>query len=153
MTTPMEPDTPEPTLRIANHRASLASPIGHPVRSKIEARLCQWLIDRDVAHRHGAEIFTVRLGRSQAPYVYVPDIMLHDRREDGRTIIIECLANSAPRMGGTKLLTGFRQQSGKGYYLIVVAHGKTLESVPRSACDALVDFKHLDLLAKKIPIP
>jgi len=119
----------------------------------MEGVVCQWLIERGIAHRHASEMFTVTTGPARAPSMYVPDIILHDKTKDGKTIIIEPLQSSSPKGPGTKIFAAFRREMKKKYYVIVIARTNTMHKVLKNAYDVLIDYEKLYLLEKRIPFP
>jgi hypothetical protein len=140
-------------VQILYHRAGFESKAGHHVRSKMEAVLCEWLMCHSIAHRHGSEMFTVRIGVAGSPTVYVPDIILHDRDSKGRTVIIEPFDAYTPRQGSTRIIASFRKEMKKEYFIIMVARKKHMKRVLKEAYDLFVDYDHLDGLAKRLPLP
>jgi hypothetical protein len=140
-------------VRILYERAGFKTRIGHLVRNKMEAAVCEWLIDRGVAHRHASEVFTVKMGATRAPSIYVPDIILHDKNKDGKTVIIEPLHSYAPKYGGTRIFAAFRKQLKRKYYIIMIAKKHYMHKILKDAYDVLIDFEKLHLLEKKIPFP
>jgi len=140
-------------VRIVYHRAGFESKVGHPVRSKLEATVCDWLMTNAIAHRHGSEVFTVRTGAAGTPMAYVPDIILHDRDKSGRYVIIEPFDAATPRVGSTRIIAAFRREMKKDYYVIIIARKQQMNKVLKEAYDLLVDFKNLDVLMKKLPRP
>ena len=134
-------------------REGFESPAGHLVRTKMESAICQWLMDHEVAHRHASEVFTVRHGAANAPALFVPDIILHDKNSDGKFVIIEIVDSYVTKSAGTKLLSSFRSQSKSKYFIIVVAKKHFMPKIVRSSYDYLLDFKKLDLLERRVPIP
>jgi hypothetical protein len=106
-----------------------------------------------VAHRHGSEMFTVRVGASGTPTAYVPDIVLHDKDEQGRTVLIEPFDASIPRIGGTRIIATFRAEMKRNYYVIIIAKKQQLNKVLAEAYDVLLDFGDLDNLEKMLPRP
>ena len=140
-------------VSIVYHREGFESPAGHLVRTKMESGICQWLMAHGVAHRHASEVFTVRHGATKAPGVFVPDIILHDKNSDGKFVIIEVVDSYVTKSKGMKLLSSLRSYSRSNYHVIVVAKKHVLPRILRSAYDVLLDFKKLDLLERRIPIP
>jgi len=143
----------ETDVRIIYHRESFESKVGHQVRTKMEAVICERLMDHRIAHRHGSEIFTVRMGVADTPTVYVPDIILHDKDNSGRTIIIEPFDAYSPRMGSTRIIASFRKEMKNDYYVIFIAKKQHLSKVQKGAYDMLIDFDNLDGFEKKLPVP
>ncbi|HET6273860.1 MAG TPA: hypothetical protein VFG32_12855 [Bacteroidota bacterium] len=144
--------TSPPTVRIVYHREGFESPIGHLVRNRMEATVCDWLVKHGIAHRHASEVFAVKTGAARVPNIYVPDIILHDRNPQGKTIIVEPIHTYAPKDGGSRLLASFRKELKSKYYVIVIAKKHYLHKVQKGAYDVLIDFDNLDLLLKKIPL-
>jgi hypothetical protein len=143
----------EAEVRIIYHREGFESRVGHHVRTKMEAVMCEWLMNHRIAHRHGSEVFTVRMGVAGTPTVYVPDIILHDKDKLGRTVIIEPFDAYSPRMGGTRIIAAFRKEMKDGYYIIFIAKKQHLSKVLKEAYDVLVDFDNLDGFEKILPQP
>lgn len=139
-------------VRIIYHRAGFESKVGHQVRSTIESVVCDWLMDHGIAHRHGSEVFTVRIGASATPTVYVPDVILHDKDKAGRTVIIELYDAYTPKIGSTRIIAAFRKEMAKNYYIIMIAKKQQMHKVLKEAYDALVDVDNLDALQKKLPL-
>ena len=146
-------DRSDTEVRIVYDRAGFETPIGHHVRNKMEAAVCEWLISRGIAHRHGSEVFTVKMGSAGAPIIYLPDIILHDKKKDGKTIIIEPFHTYAPKEGGTRVFAAFRKQLKSKYYIIMIAKRHYMHKILKDAYDVLIDFDKLHLLEKKIPFP
>jgi hypothetical protein len=119
----------------------------------MEAAVCEWLVVHGIAHRHASEVFTVSARPTGAPGVYVPDIVLHDKTNDGRTIIIEPVHSYSPKGRGTKIVAAFRRQMKKKYFMVIVAKKHYMHKIPRNAYDILIDFDRLDMLAENIPWP
>jgi hypothetical protein len=140
-------------VRIVYHREGFESPIGHLVRSRMESVVCEWLIANGIAHRHASEVFAVALGPTRTPAIYVPDIILHDKNKNGKTVIIEPIQISAPKGAGTKVFAAFRSQMKDKYYIIVVAKKQSARSIMKDAYDAFIDFDKLHLLKRRIPFP
>ena len=138
-------------VRIVYHRAGFESKVGHRVRSKLEATVCDWLMTNAIAHRHGSEVFTVRTGAAGTPMAYVPDIILHDREKSGRYVIIEPFDAATPKVGSTHIIAAFRKEMVKDYYIIIIVKKQQMKKVLKDAYDLLVDFKDLDVLGKKLP--
>jgi len=134
-------------------RAGFASRHNHHVRTSVEAEVCEWLMQHGIAHRHASEIFTVPTGPRRTALIYVPDIILHDRNEDGRKIIIETLQVNSPKSGGTRLLAAFRKAEGHKYFIIIVTRRSAKRHLVKGSCDVVVDIEKLDMLIKKIPPP
>jgi hypothetical protein len=140
-------------VRILYHRAGFESSVGHHVRSKMEATVCEWLMQHSIAHRHANEMFTVRTGVAGTPTVYVPDIILHDKDREGRAIIVEPFDAYTPRQGSTRIIAAFRKQMEKEYFVVIVARKQHKKKVQKEAYDILVDFDKLDGLLKHLPVP
>lgn len=140
-------------VRIAYHRAGFESKVGHQVRTRMEAVICDWLMKHRIAHRHGSEVFTVRIGAAGTPTVYVPDIVIHDRDKSGRTIIIDPFDASSPRVGTTRIISIFRKEMKKDYYIIIVVKKQQKNKVLKESYDLLVDFDDLSILERKLPLP
>jgi len=147
------PEKFDTEVSIVYRREGFESPAGHLVRTRMESGICQWLMAHRVAHRHASEVFTVRYGATKAPGLFVPDIILHDKNGEGKFVIIEVVDSYVTKRAGMRLLTSFRSQSKKDYYIIVVAKKHFMPKVLRSAYDFLLDFKKLDLLERRVPIP
>ena len=140
-------------VTITYRREGFASPAGHSVRTNMESAVCQWLMEHGVAHRHASEVLTVvQKPRSEAS-LFVPDIVLHDRNDDGKMVLIEIVDSYVTKEGGTRLLSNFRAQAKSGYYMIVIAKKHYMPKILRSAYDVLVDFSKLHLLERRVPIP
>jgi hypothetical protein len=148
----MSPDD-DREVRIVYHRESFESAAGHQVRTKLEATVCDFLMKHRIAHRHGSEIFTVRMGVSGSPTIYVPDIILHDRDASGKTIIIEPFDAYSPKVGSTRIIAHFRKEMQKDYFVIVVARKQHFSKVQKRAYDMLVDFDRLEGFEKHLPGP
>lgn len=140
-------------VRIVYSRGGFESKVGHHVRSKMEAAVCEWLMEHAVAHRHGSEMFTVRVGASGTPTAYVPDIVLHDKDELGRTVLIEPFDASIPRIGGTRIIATFRKEMKRDYHVIIIAKKQQMNKVLGEAYDVLLDYGNLDDLVKMLPCP
>ena len=140
-------------VRIVYHRAGFESKVGHLVRSRMEAAVCDWLMTNGIAHRHGSEVFTVRTGATGTPTAYAPDIVLHDKDRLGRHVIIEPFDAATPRVGSSRIIAAFRKEMKKDYYIIIVAKRHHMGKVLKEAYDLIVDFKDLDVLMKKLPQP
>ncbi len=140
-------------VRIVFDRAGFDTAGRHHVRSRMEERVCEWLLAHGVAHRHASEVFTVPTGPGRVPTLYVPDIILHDRAPDGRGIIIEPFQLHVPKGGGTRLLAAFRKSMRHRYRLIIVARAKDFHTIVRGSYDLLIDADRLDTLARRIPVP
>jgi len=138
-------------VRIVYHRVGFESKTGHLVRSKMEAKVCDWLMSHGIAHRHGSEVFTVRTGATKTPTAYVPDIILHDKDNMGKSVIIEPFDAATPRVGSTRIVAAFRREMAKEYYIIIIVRKQQIKKVLREAYDVLVDFKDLDVLEKILP--
>ena len=143
----------ETEVRIVYHRVGFESKAGHQVRTKMEASICDWLMSRRIAHRHGSEIFTVRFGATRTPTVYVPDIVLHDKDKAGKTVLIESYDAVSPRVGGSRIIAAFRREMQKEYSVVIVAKKGQRKKILKEACDLLVDFENLDQLEKNLPLP
>jgi hypothetical protein len=143
----------ETEVHIVYHRVGFESKAGHLVRSRIEGSVCDWLMSRGIAHRHGSEVFTVRMGAPGTPTVYAPDIVLHDKDGQGRTVIIEPFDASTPRVGSTRIIAAFRKEMKKDYYIIIIVKKQHMKKVLQQAYDLLVDFKGLDVLEEVLPRP
>lgn len=118
----------------------------------MEAAVCEWLIAHRIAHQHASEVFAVKSGAAGVPVMYVPDIILHDRDRQGKTIIIEPIHAYAPKGGGSRVLAAFRKEMRGKYYVIVIVRKHYMHKVLKGAYDLLVDFDNLDVLLKKIPL-
>jgi hypothetical protein len=140
-------------VRIVYDRPGFDTASHHHVRSRMEARVCDWLLFHGVAHRHASEVFTVPTGPGRVPTLYVPDILLHDRAKDGRIIILEPFQVHVPKGGGTRLLAAFRRMMKKRYHLIVIARARDFSHIVKGSYDVLLDANRLDSLAKRIPLP
>ena len=138
-------------VHIVYHRVGFESKAGHHVRSRMEAMVCDWLMSHRVAHRHGSEVFTVRLGARATPTVYVPDIVLHDTDKSGKTVILEPFDASTPRVGSTRIIACFRKEMNKNYSIIFIVKNRQKNKVLKGAYDVLVDFSDLDALEKYLP--
>mgnify|MGYP001583433887 CR=1 FL=1 len=142
---------PETEVRIIYNRAGFESKVGHPVRTKMEAKVCDWLMSHRIAHRHASEIFTVRVGPAGMPAVYVPDIILHDRDKSGRTVIIEPFEAYTPKAGSTRIIATFRKEMQKDYYVIIITKKNQVGKILKDAYDVMLDIDRLDELEKKLP--
>jgi hypothetical protein len=140
-------------VRIVYHRSGFESSAGHQVRSKLEASVCEWLMRNRIAHRHGSEIFTVRIGGTGVPTVYVPDIVLHDHDAEGRTVIIEPFDATVPRVGSTHIIAAFRREMAKNYVIIIVAKRMHAKKILKEAYDVLIDSTCLEDLEAHLPLP
>ncbi|MFN0157844.1 MAG: hypothetical protein ACKVRP_07215 [Bacteroidota bacterium] len=140
-------------MRIVYDRPGFENIHQHVVRSAMEAKVCDWLMQRRIAHRHAGEIFTVSLGPRGAASIYVPDIILHDRTKSGKIVIIEPYQVSVPKKGGTKLLAAFREQNKGQYYMIIIARRQYKKYILKGSYDAFIEIEKLDTLEKKIPLP
>ena len=138
-------------VKIMYERAGFENTHKHSVRTRMEGRVCEWLMQRGVAHRHASEVFTVSSGVGKVPSVYVPDIILHDRHDDHK-VIIETFQASAPKGAGTRLLAALQRQVEKKYFLIVVAHRGLKHNFLKGSYDAFVDIEKLEGLEKLIPM-
>ena len=144
---------PGTDINISYHRAGFESKAGHRVRSTMEAVVCEWLMSHGIAHRHGNEVFTVRIGVAETPTAYVPDIISHDKDSSGRTIIIEAFDAYSPKMGNTRIIAQFRKEMKKDYYIIIVAKKQQMTKVLSEAYDVMIDYDTLDDLKEKLPNP
>ena len=115
--------------------------------------MCEWLMQHSIAHRHANEMFTVRIGVAGSPTVYVPDIILHDKDGEGRTVIVEPFDAYTPRQGSTRIIALFRKQMEKEYFIVIVARKQHKKKVLKDAYDILVDFENLDGLIRHLPLP
>lgn len=140
-------------VRIMYTRAGFEAFPGHIVRSRMEATVCRWLLEHNVAHRHGSEVFTVPSGRGRPPAVYVPDIVLHDPAPDGRRILIEPHQVNVPREGGTRLLAAFRRVMKSRYAVIMIARRADFLHLVRGSYDVLIDVDRIESLLSRIPVP
>lgn len=134
-------------------RAGFASRHNHHVRTSVEAEVCEWLMQHGIAHRHASEIFTVPTGPRKTPTIYVPDIVLHDRNEDGKKVILETHQVNSPKTGGTRLLAAFRKAERDEYFIIIVTRKNASRHLVKDSCDVVVDIGKLDTLLKRIPLP
>lgn len=139
-------------VRIRYDRPGFETANHHHVRGSIEAAVCAWLMKHHIAHRHASEVFTI-VRKNKMPEIFVPDIILHDKLDDGRGVVIEPVQAGAPKGGGSRLLAAFRKQLGEQYFVIVVARRSTRHKLVRGSFDTLVAFENLGMLAKKIPHP
>jgi len=119
----------------------------------MEATVCQWLIDHGVAHRHASEVFAVRAGAAGVTAIYVPDIILHDKNKQGKTVIIEPIHAYVPKEGGSRLIAAFRKDLKAKYFIIIIANRHYKHKILKSAYDVLIDFDNLNALEKKLPLP
>ncbi len=149
----LPPKKPESSVRIVFERPGFQNVHQHVVRSPMEEKVCDWLMQRHIAHRHASEIFTIVMGPRRTPFIYVPDIVLHDPTPGGKTIIIEPYQANVPKKGGTKLLGAFRRQTGGKYHLILIANRQYKKYILKGSYDVLIEFERLDTLEKKIPAP
>jgi hypothetical protein len=141
------------SVRIMYHRSGFESPAGHQVRSKLESAVCDYLMRNRIAHRHGSEVFTVRIGGTGVPTVYVPDIVLHDRDAEGRTVIIEPFDATVPRVGSSRIIAAFRKEMRKDYFVILVAKRIHTKKILKEAFDVLVENTRLEDLEQYLPQP
>ncbi len=141
----------EKEIRIVYGRPGYDTQYNHRVRSRMEAAVCDWLMQHGIAHRHASEVFALSVGSENIPNVYVPDIVLHDRRPDGKIILIETHQVNSPKQGGTRLLAAFRAQMKRTYFLIVIARVRDMKTILNGSYDVLVDFEKLDSLERKLP--
>jgi hypothetical protein len=139
--------------RIRYDRPGFLSAAGHTVRSSIEASVCDWLMAHRIAHRHATEMFAVRPKAHGTPRLYVPDILLHDPHEDGRTIIIEVTQLDTPKSTGSGLVAAFRREMKDQYVVIMVAKLYLMKKLLKDAYDVLINADNLDDLAQHIPFP
>lgn len=149
----MIPDSDRGNVNITYRRTGFESAAGHQVRTTLESAVCDWLMENGVAHRHASEVFMVKTGATHAPTIYVPDIILHDRDDQGRLIIIEAVHSYAPKKGGMRLLAAFRKEMKGKCYLIIIAKRHYMKKILKDAHDIMIDFDTLDTLRRKIPIP
>jgi hypothetical protein len=98
-----------------------------------------------------SEMFTVRLGATGVPTLYVPDIILHDRSATGKAIIIEPLDVNTPRIGNTRIIADFRREMGEKFFVIVIARRCDKPKVQREAYDLLVEAEDLNSLESLVP--
>lgn len=139
-------------VRIVYKRAGFENTHKHIVRSRMEGMVCEWLMQKGIAHRHASEVFTIVSAVGKDPSVYVPDIILYDKY-NGRTVIIEPFQVSVPKGGGTRLFAAFRRKMKDKYSLIVVARKSAKRNFIRGSYDAFVDIERLEQLEKKISLP
>ena len=140
-------------IQISYHRVGFESKAGHRVRSAMEAVVCEWLMVHGIAHRHGTEVFTVRIGAAGVPTAYVPDIICHDKDSSGKTVIVEVFDAYCPKIGNTRILAQFRKEMMKDYYLIVIAKTQQMTKVLKAAYDIMIDYDNLGDLDKELPHP
>lgn len=136
-------------VRVVYERAGVENAYKHNIRSSMERKVCEWLMQNGIAHRHASEVFTVSFGVGKDPTVYVPDIILHDKC-DGQTVLIEPFQVNAPKGGGTRVFAAFRKAMKGRYSLIVVARKSAKRNFMRGSYDAFVDIEQLGDLEKHI---
>lgn len=144
---------PNKDVHISYQRVGFESKAGHRVRSAMESAVCEWLMTHGIAHRHGSEIFTVRIGIAETPTAYVPDIICHDKDTSGKTIIIEAFDAYSPRVGNTRIIAQFRKNMGNNYFLIIIAKKPQMTKILKSAYDVIIDFDKLSDLHTFLPHP
>lgn len=148
----MQEKNKEVQVRFAPSHGTLGTSSGHKVRTITEREICEWLTAQAIAHRHAHEVFIVKAAANGSPSLFVPDIMLTKKTKEGKAVVIETLHNFSPKRGGLKTFSSFCKQFGDKYYTILVAKKSNLETIPKSVCDARVEFENLDLLAKRIGV-
>jgi hypothetical protein len=94
-------------------------PNGHIVRSNMEAALCEYLSRIGQPHLHRTLSFETPIGANRF-VLYVPSLLLTERRKEGREIVIEPIDSVRPG-GGLRRLQGFRRRYGDRYFVVVVA--------------------------------
>jgi hypothetical protein len=137
-------------VRFATTGGTLGSRSGHTVRTITERQICDWLGEKNIAHRHAGEVFIVKAATNGSPMLFVPDILLTKKTKDGRTIVIETLHNFSPKRGGLKTFAAFCKQFRDKYFTVLVAKKTTLASIPKGICDARVELENLDTLSRKL---
>jgi hypothetical protein len=147
----MQEKTKAVQIRFAT-QGTIESGSGHQVRTITERDVCEWLTEHGIAHRHATEVVIVKAAANDSPSLFVPDILLTKKHKDGRGIVIEMLHNFSPKRGGLKTFAAFCKQYGDKYYSILIAKKSNLESIPKTVCDARVEFENLDTLSRKLDI-
>ncbi|GEM_PF-3660507 len=147
MKTPLRPNSRDYIIS----RPGFENAFKHTVRNPIESKVCEWLMRRNIAHRHASEPFVLKVPRSGYE-TYVPDIILHDKREKKR-VVIETLHQDYPRKGRTLILASFRKSWKESYFLILVTNSYSGFDIAKGAFDILVDVTALDVLEKEVPPP
>ncbi len=108
---------------------------GRPMQSLMEQRLCDRLSRQGVAHSHAPRRYEVRIDGGKVA-AYSPCIVLRGRGREGKTAIIEVLAEWDAQHVGK--MQAFRQLYETEFYVILVAPGHVLDRVPPSAFDESV---------------
>lgn len=118
-----------------HRRPGWTRPNGHVVRSNMEAALCDYLVETNLAHTHWTGVFDLPLG-TEALRLYIPCITLTDLKKDGATIVIEPIDSIYPG-SGVRRLQALRKVHGPDYYVIVVARRALHSRIPEDAYDAI----------------
>lgn len=138
-------------IRFIPSHGLLVSRAGHPVRTATERAVCEWLTEHGFEHRHSSEVYIIKAPTNGSPTLFVPDIVLTEKRTmDGRTVIIETLHSFAPKRGGLRAFAAFCKQYRDDFYTILVVRKSILGSIPRQPCNVRLSLENLDLLEKKL---
>jgi hypothetical protein len=140
----------EVNIRFVSSNLSLASTSGHQVRTLTERTICDWLTDHEISHQHASDVYIVKAAASGSPALFVPDIVLRRKTDDGRTIIIEAMHSFSPKRGGLKTLLAFRKQYREQFLIILIGKKSLIESIPKNIVDLRIELEILDTLEKKL---
>jgi hypothetical protein len=125
---------------------------GHIVRSQLEASLCDFLSEAQVAHTHWPLNFNVPIAPKQW-LLYIPSLMLDEsHKKDNRLILIEPV-NSVQPGGGVRRLQGFRSKYAHEYFVAVIARRALHRRISKDAYDAIFpeeDFEPLGEFLRKL---
>ena len=120
---------------------------GREITSKMEKRVCDKLSEAGVAHCHRPRRYEVKVD-DKIIAAYSPCIALRGRGREGKTAILEVLAEAD--MAHVKKLQAFRKLYEAEFYVTLVAPGHVLDEVARDCFDESVLPSELGSLVARL---
>lgn len=120
---------------------------GREITSKMEKRVCDKLSDAGVAHCHRPRRYEVKVD-DKAIAAYSPCIALRGRGREGKTAILEVLADADA--AHVSKLQAFRKLYEAEFYVTLVAPGHVLDVIPRDSFDEAVLPSELGSLVARL---
>jgi hypothetical protein len=120
----------------------------HKAHSDIERKICRYLDDNGLEHKHGGKRYNVVFADRRTA-VFEPDIVVPHPRIQGKPILIQAV-HSGNHQTIVPVLEAFRRQLGEKYYIVVVTRKDNLTNVSADVCDLLVAVEYASSLPSQL---
>jgi len=120
----------------------------HKAHSNIEKKICHYLDNSGLDHKHRGKKFNVVLPDKKA-VVFEPDIIIPHPRIHNKPIIIQAI-HQKNQTQIVQLLNEFKKQLGTKYYIVAVTNKDNLTNVSSSICDLLIAVEYASSLPSQL---